>query len=39
MGTKANNTFEYKLYLDGDLLEEDKTLTDYDVNILTQFVF
>lgn len=39
MGCKANNTFEYKLYLDGELLEDDKTLIDYDVNILTQFVF
>lgn len=39
MGCKANNTFDYKLYIDGELLEDDKQLMEYDVSILTQFVF
>lgn len=30
-GCKANSTFEYKLYMEGELLEAEKKLNDYDI--------
>ena len=30
-GCKANPSFSYKLYLDAELLEEDKVITDFDI--------
>ena len=39
MGCKANNTFQYKLFLDGEYLQSEKTLNEFDLSLLTQFVF
>lgn len=38
-GCKANSTFEYKLFFDGECLDKEKALNEYDLSILTQFVF
>lgn len=38
-GCKANNTFEYKLYIEGELLEGNTQLNEYDITIQSQFVF
>lgn len=30
-GCKANSTFSYRLYLEGERLSEDKLICDYDI--------